>query len=330
MKNINKSNLNHHKKNLEKMISQQKEHIKIIENEDNNNNNKMKSNAHRQSFSPTLNSGVVYLQNQNLKYENELNTIKLENINLKQILYEKEKIILKFQNVVAEAKIKMEQLLLDNKRITEENQKLKEKIIRKKKKDVNKINKNNDILNEVQNLRNELFNIEKYYVPQMQEKNIEIQNLEINKENLENNLKQSISTRSLNNNNNINNIYNLNDNNNSNINLSKYNSDRNFKNRKPPLSSSRKKTNMIINIPNNTNTNDFLNNYIPKGKKDVFVNTLFKKNNGRNNKNYESFNSINEINYKPPLNNYITKLRNQFEPSVKIQDRTYEVYNTNY
>ena len=98
----------------------------------------------------------------------------------------------------------------------------------------------------------------------MQEKNIEIQNLEINKENLENNLKQSISTRSLNNKNNINNIYNLSDNNNSNINLSKYNSDRNFKNR------------------------------------------------------------------KPPLNNYITKLRNQFEPSVKIQDRTYEVYNTNY
>ncbi len=319
MKNLNMNNQNlYQKKNVEKNMSQNKGYIKIIENEY---NEKRKPKSHRNYFSSKINYDINFLQNQNLKYENELNSIKSENIKLKKILYEKEKIISSFQNVIEEAKEKMELLLLDNKKIMNENKKLKEELI--KFKTGNKSNENKNLLNEVQNLRNELFNIEKYN-PQKSEKNSFIYSFDKGKKDSKDNLKQSISSRTFYNNN----IINLNDEYSNRV-LNKYNSHRNLNSNKSLNKSNKREDNLISFEFNNSNNNNIL-----KENKDIFINTLYKKNNhGRNRpKNYESLNPITSgyFIYKNNVNNYINKLNTQFENPIKIIDKTYDVNNINY
>ena len=312
MKNLSMNNQYlYKKKNIEKIISQEKEYIKIIENEY---NEKIKPKSYRNYFSTKLNYDFNFLQNQNLQYESELNSIKNENINLKKILYEKEKIISKFQNVIAEAKVKMEQLLLDNKNIMNENKKLKEELI--KIKNGNKNNDNKNILNEVQSLRNELFNIVKYN-PQKSEKNSFAYSFDKEKKDSKDNLKQSISSRTLNNN-----KINLNDEYSNKI-LNKNNSHRNL-NSNNYLTENNKREDILINFENNNNNN------FSKEYKDIFINTLYKKNShGRNRqKNNNSLNSVHTGNFiiiNNKKNNYINKLNRQFENPIKIIDKTYDM-----
>ena len=165
MKKVNIKNYDEHKKNLEKMISEQKEQIIMLENEY---NERIKPNIKHDNFSQKINNDLAFFQKQNIQYGNELNSIKNENNNLKKLLDEKEKLISKFQKVVEEAKIKMEILLFENKKIMKENEKLKEEII--KYKTVKKHQEKNNILNEVNNLKNELSQMERYLIPRINEK----------------------------------------------------------------------------------------------------------------------------------------------------------------
>ena len=351
---------NNNKKNLEKRIEEQKQQIYNLENEY---KTKYNPNYKNESFSEKLSNDLAFFQKQSFQYSSQLSTIQNENKNLRNILDEKDRIIFKFQKVVEEAKVKMELLLMENKKIIKEKEKLKEEII--KLKSMKKKRDKNDILKEVNKLKNELSQMEKYYVPQINKINTKILSLEKNKPKLVGNLQDSVSSRILNKL-----KKDLEDNNSDNKILSKYKSEKviNNKNNLETKNHNRfksegnlnnvnlfdqelSKINSIKSVSNidllkdndskknenseNKKDNKLENNF-QKGKKDVFVDVLNKKNNQGRNTNlqskYESFNNVfnDEIQNKPFVNKTLYKplngFSNQLESPVKITEkRTYEL-----
>jgi hypothetical protein len=329
-----KNNLNDNRKNLEQKILEQKEEIKKLQNENHGKNKGRFKNKDT---------------NEKLSYENAINSYKIENLKLKKILCEKEKIIENFQKVSSDVKKKIESLLLENKKLFQENQIMKKKLVKYKlMKEKKNQEKEKEMLDKVKNLKDELNKIENYYITQLKENENEDRTLEKKNSNSslveinDNYLKQSLSSRFIN-------RKNLEFNqpdylkerylNNNNINIG------NFHNRKKSVSikknnfinidSSNSYNNISSNNHNNSNnniygnTNNNISNYNNNNfNNNLITNILFSKN-GRNtllDNNNNNFNLTGNIYYNPiQTNNYINKLRNQFSPT-DIHNKTSEIY----
>ena len=345
-----KNNLNDNRKNLEQKIMEQKEEIKKLQNE---NQGKNKGRFKNKDTNEKLSYDISILKKKNSQYENVINSYKIENLKLKKILCEKEKIIENFQKASLDVKKKIESLLLENKKLFQENLIMKKKLVKYKlMKEKKNQEKEKEMLDKVKNLKDELNKIENYYITQLKEnenenekedrtlekKNSNSSLLEIN----DNYLKQSLSSRFIN-------RKNLEFNqpdylkerylNNNNKNIG------NFHNRKKSLSikknnflyidSSNSYNNISSNNHNNSNnniygnTNNNISNYNNNNfNNNLITNILFSKN-GRNtvlDNNNNNVNLTGNIYYNPiQTNDYINKLRNQFSPT-DIHNKTSEIY----
>ena len=126
--------------------------------------------------------------------ENKYNILKGENIILRQLINEKEQLVSKFQNYYLEAKSKIIFLLEENKKLINENKKLKDKIEDcKMEKNEEKKLKLKEMKNKVNDLKKEISRINTFYGTKIIEKDAKIKNLEDNNIKLEDQLIQTIS-----------------------------------------------------------------------------------------------------------------------------------------
>ena len=163
---------------FEQKIEEQKEEIKKLQNETKDKN---KCFLIKKDIKDKLCHDLSILKKKNIQYENIINSYKIENLHLKQIILEKEKIIKNFQKVASEAKKRIETLFEENKKLIEENKAINQQLENYK----STIEKNQDkeMLNKLQSLKYELNKIENYYITQLNEKKEkENQEIKIEKE----------------------------------------------------------------------------------------------------------------------------------------------------
>ena len=126
--------------------------------------------------------------------ENKYNILKGENIILRQLINEKEQLVSKFQNYYLEAKSKIIFLLEENKKLINENKKLKDELEDSQmERNEEKKSQIKEMKNKVNNLKKEISRINTFYGTQIIEKNAKIKNLEDNNIKLEDQLIQTIS-----------------------------------------------------------------------------------------------------------------------------------------
>ena len=126
--------------------------------------------------------------------ENKSNILKGENIVLRQLINEKEQLLSKFQNYYLEAKSKIIFLLEENKKLINENKKLKDELEDSQmERNEEKKSQIKEMKNKVNNLKKEISRINTFYGTQIIEKNAKIKNLEDNNIKLEDQLIQTIS-----------------------------------------------------------------------------------------------------------------------------------------
>ena len=102
---------------FEQKIEEQKEEIKKLQNESKDKN---KCFLIKKDIKDKLSHDLSILKKKNIQYENIINSYKIENLHLKKIILEKEKIIKNFQKVASEAKKRIETLFAENKKLMEE------------------------------------------------------------------------------------------------------------------------------------------------------------------------------------------------------------------
>ncbi len=126
--------------------------------------------------------------------ENKSNILQGQNIVLRQLINEKEQLLSKFQNYYLEAKSKIIFLLEENKKLINENKKLKDELEDSQmERNEEKKSQIKEMKNKVNNLKKEISRINTFYGTQIIEKNAKIKNLEDNNIKLEDQLIQTIS-----------------------------------------------------------------------------------------------------------------------------------------
>ena len=181
---------------FEQKIEEQKEEIKKLQNETKDKN---KCFLIKKDIKDKLCHDLSILKKKNIQYENIINSYKIENLHLKKIILEKEKIIKNFQKVASEAKKRIETLFAENKKLMEENKLINQQL--ENYKSTAEINQDKEMLNKLQSLKNELNQIENYYITQLNEKKEkENQEIKIEKEddNKKNNNNISLTKRNTN------------------------------------------------------------------------------------------------------------------------------------
>ena len=181
---------------IEQKIEEQKEEIKKLQNESKDKN---KCFLIKKDIKDKLSHDLSILKKKNIQYENIINSYKIENLHLKKIILEKEKIIKNFQKVASEAKKRIETLFAENKKLMEENKLINQQL--ENYKSTAEINQDKEMLNKLQSLKNELNQIENYYITQLNEKKEkENQEIKIEKEddNKKNNNNISLTKRNTN------------------------------------------------------------------------------------------------------------------------------------
>ena len=181
---------------FEQKIEEQKEEIKKFQNESKDKN---KCFLIKKDIKDKLSHDLSILKKKNIQYENIINSYKIENLHLKKIILEKEKIIKNFQKVASEAKKRIETLFAENKKLMEENKLINQQL--ENYKSTAEINQDKEMLNKLQSLKNELNQIENYYITQLNEKKEkENQEIKIEKEddNKKNNNNISLTKRNTN------------------------------------------------------------------------------------------------------------------------------------
>ena len=181
---------------FEQKIEEQKEEIKKLQNESKDKN---KCFLIKKDIKDKLSHDLSILKKKNIQYENIINSYKIENLHLKKIILEKEKIIKNFQKVASEAKKRIETLFAENKKLMEENKLINQQL--ENYKSTAEINQDKEMLNKLQSLKNELNQIENYYITQLNEKKEkENQEIKIEKEddNKKNNNNISLTKRNTN------------------------------------------------------------------------------------------------------------------------------------
>ena len=331
---------------FEQKIEEQKEEIKKLQNESKDKN---KCFLIKKDIKDKLSHDLSILKKKNIQYENIINSYKIENLHLKKIILEKEKIIKNFQKVASEAKKRIETLFAENKKLMEENKLINQQL--ENYKSTAEINQDKEMLNKLQSLKNELNQIENYYITQLNEKKEkENQEIKIEKEddNKKNNNNISLTKRNTNLSYNIESktlesnplkqsmsslIINTKKFDNKkkeqltdrvlNTNISIGNNSNNNNNRKKCISSKRKH---FLNI-------DAYNNCIHINKNNGFHNNIVTNilfsNNGRNKflKDNHSLSNISNGNiyYNPIKTNNFINRKNQFSP-FDTPNKTSEIY----
>ena len=172
---------------FENRIKQENENISELEkemrekyinnyNENNNNNNNENDENEFQ-----INNKIAE------EFGSKINTLRNENLFLKQNLEEKNKIIESFQNVSVEAQEKMKELINQNQKLCNEMYEIKNKLLKYKieRKENNK-KKQNDWIQQIESLKTEINTLNDNFKEQLNEKEILINDLKETCKNLQN------------------------------------------------------------------------------------------------------------------------------------------------
>ena len=172
---------------FENRIKQENENISELEkemrekyinnyNENNNNNNNENDENEFQ-----INNKIAG------EFGSKINTLRNENLFLKQNLEEKNKIIESFQNVSVEAQEKMKELINQNQKLCNEMYEIKNKLLKYKieRKENNK-KKQNDWIQQIESLKTEINTLNDNFKEQLNEKEILINDLKETCKNLQN------------------------------------------------------------------------------------------------------------------------------------------------
>ena len=172
---------------FENRIKQENENISELEkemrekyinnyNENNNNNNNENDENEFQ-----INNKIAE------EFGSKINTLRNENLFLKQNLEEKNKIIESFQNVSVEAQEKMKELINQNQKLCNEMYEIKNKLLKYKieRKENNK-KKQNDWIQQIDSLKTEINTLNDNFKEQLNEKEILINDLKETCKNLQN------------------------------------------------------------------------------------------------------------------------------------------------
>ena len=172
---------------FENRIKQENENISELEkemrekyinnyNENNNNNNNENDENEFQ-----INNKIAE------EFGSKINTLRNENLFLKQNLEEKNKIIESFQNVSVEAQEKMKELINQNQKLCNEMYEIKNKLLKYKieRKENNK-KKQNDWIQQIESLKTEINTLNDNFKEQLNEKEILINDLKEICKNLQN------------------------------------------------------------------------------------------------------------------------------------------------
>ena len=174
---------------FENRIKQENENISELEkemrekyinnyNENNNNNNNNNENDENEF---QINNKIAE------EFGSKINTLRNENLFLKQNLEEKNKIIESFQNVSVEAQEKMKELINQNQKLCNEMYEIKNKLLKYKieRKENNK-KKQNDWIQQIESLKTEINTLNDNFKEQLNEKEILINDLKETCKNLQN------------------------------------------------------------------------------------------------------------------------------------------------
>ena len=172
---------------FENRIKQENENISELEkemrekyinnyNENNNNNNNENDENEFQ-----INNKIAE------EFGSKINTLRNENLFLKQNLEEKNKIIESFQNVSVEAQEKMKELINQNQKLCNDMYEIKNKLLKYKteRKENNK-KKQNDWIQQIESLKTEINTLNDNFKEQLNEKEILINDLKETCKNLQN------------------------------------------------------------------------------------------------------------------------------------------------
>ena len=175
---------------FENRIKQENENISELEkemrekyinnyNENNNNNNNNNNENDENEFQ--INNKIAE------EFGSKINTLRNENLFLKQNLEEKNKIIESFQNVSVEAQEKMKELINQNQKLCNEMYEIKNKLLKYKieRKENNK-KKQNDWIQQIDSLKTEINTLNDNFKEQLNEKEILINDLKETCKNLQN------------------------------------------------------------------------------------------------------------------------------------------------
>ena len=175
---------------FENRIKQENENISELEkemrekyinnyNENNNNNNNNNNENDENEFQ--INNKIAE------EFGSKINTLRNENLFLKQNLEEKNKIIESFQNVSVEAQEKMKELINQNQKLCNEMYEIKNKLLKYKieRKENNK-KKQNDWIQQIESLKTEINTLNDNFKEQLNEKEILINDLKETCKNLQN------------------------------------------------------------------------------------------------------------------------------------------------
>ena len=149
--------------------------MSIEENNNNNYNNENDENEFQ------INNKIAE------EFGSKINTLRNENLFLKQNLEEKNKIIESFQNVSVEAQEKMKELINQNQKLCNEMYEIKNKLLKYKieRKENNK-KKQNDWIQQIESLKTEINTLNDNFKEQLNEKEILINDLKETCKNLQN------------------------------------------------------------------------------------------------------------------------------------------------
>ena len=173
---------------FENRIKQENENIselekemreKYINNYNENNNNNYNNENDENEFQ--INNKIAE------EFGSKINTLRNENLFLKQNLEEKNKIIESFQNVSVEAQEKMKELINQNQKLCNEMYEIKNKLLKYKieRKENNK-KKQNDWIQQIDSLKTEINTLNDNFKEQLNEKEILINDLKETCKNLQN------------------------------------------------------------------------------------------------------------------------------------------------
>ena len=173
---------------FENRIKQENENIselekemreKYINNYNENNNNNYNNENDENEFQ--INNKIAE------EFGSKINTLRNENLFLKQNLEEKNKIIESFQNVSVEAQEKMKELINQNQKLCNEMYEIKNKLLKYKieRKENNK-KKQNDWIQQIESLKTEINTLNDNFKEQLNEKEILINDLKETYKNLQN------------------------------------------------------------------------------------------------------------------------------------------------
>ena len=170
---------------IENRIKQENENISELEKEVRekyiNNNNEYNYNNEDDENQFQINNKIAE------EFGSKINTLRNENLFLKQNLEEKNKIIESFQNVSVEAQEKMKELINQNQKLCNEMYEIKNKLLKYKieRKENNK-KKQNDWIQQIESLKTEINTLNDNFKEQLNEKEILINDLKETCKNLQN------------------------------------------------------------------------------------------------------------------------------------------------